>query len=510
MRDQLPKIVVVALLLVIIGVPFLLRAAESEGGVAGGAGDRLVLYTPHNEQIRYELSRGFNKWRASQGKPEIDFDWRSGGTSDLRRQTLNQFEAKARRGAEDEGIGIDLFFGGGPIEHDAFATGVKVTRNGEEVAISVAEAPTLSDELMESAFPEPLIGSERLYHADRKWIGVALASFGIVYNRDLLQMLGLEEPQTWSYLADPRYAGWVALGDPAHSGSIGATYDAILRRMGWPEGWALLRRVFANSRYFTAGASKVPVDVSAGEAAAGMCIDFYGRFQAEAVGGTRVGYVDPPQMTAITADPITMLRGAPNRAVAEEFVGWLLSPQAQRLWQRKVGTEGGPERFELRRQPIRQDLYTLEEKANWTDSEIAPFATAAPYSPAGPSFYRMVAPVTHAMAIDIHADLAAAWRAIQRTSDTHANLPEMLRLFDAMPAELRIAWADRELEGAWQHVIEDDRHPRHAEAVATLKAFQASTRELAGNHDLLLEKRVEWTHFFRENYRQIVALSEAE
>src|SRR5690606_9298033 len=98
-----------------------------------------------------------------------------------------------------------------------------------------------------------------------------------------------------------------------------------------------MRRIYANARYFTASAGKVPVDVSAGEAAAGMCIDFFGRYQAGAIGGDRVGYVDPAFMTAVTADPISILRGAPNETIAHEFVRWLITPPAQRLWQARLG-----------------------------------------------------------------------------------------------------------------------------------------------------------------------------
>ena len=45
----------------------------------------------------------------------------------------------------------------------------------------------------------------------------------------------------------------------------------------------LLMRIGANSRYFTDASTKIAIDVAAGEAAAGMTIDFYGRFQSEVV-----------------------------------------------------------------------------------------------------------------------------------------------------------------------------------------------------------------------------------
>ncbi len=54
------------------------------------------------------------------------------------------------------------------------------------------------------------------------------------------------------------------------------------------EAMRLFRRLGANARYFTDQSTKIALDVASGDAAAGMCIDYYGRFQAEAAaaGGT--------------------------------------------------------------------------------------------------------------------------------------------------------------------------------------------------------------------------------
>jgi len=338
MNEQLPRIVIIVLLLLVVLVPLLLRDATGEAMEFDQPPEgTLLIMSPHNEQIRFEFTRAFNRRRQQQGKPPVNIDWRSsGGTSDLRKQTLAQFESLARRGAEDSGIGIDLFFGGGDYEHNQLARGITISRDGEDVRISATVPIQLPENLLNDAFPEPFIGSERLYHPEGYWYGTALSSFGIVYNLDVLDMLALEEPTTWADLADPGYRNWLALADPAHSGSIAVTLETILRRLGWEEGWAVLRRLHANARYFSSSATKVPVDVSAGEAAAGLCIDFFGRFQAGAVanpdGSSRIGYVDPAYMTAITADPISLLRGAPNEALAMAFIEWSLSRESQRFW----------------------------------------------------------------------------------------------------------------------------------------------------------------------------------
>lgn len=511
-KEHLSKIIIVALLVAVVGVPFLLRPASvaSDANVS----EKLIIITPHNEQIRYEIETAFNAWRVEQQMQPIAFDWRAmGGTADLRKIVLSRFEAAANEWAEEQGIGIDLFFGGGDFEHNKLAQGVAIERNGERVRIPASVPASLPEGLLEQAFEQPTIGGERLYHPERYWVGVVVSSFGIVYNRDLVRMLELPaEPTTWADLASPRYRGWVALADPGHSGSIAATYNAILRRQGWHEGWRTLRRTFANSRYFTSSSSKVPVDVSAGEAAAGMCIDFYGRFQAGAIGGNRVGYVDPPFMTATTADPISVLRGAPHRELAEQFVAWLLSKEAQALWQRKKGEVGGPRKFELRRQPARRDLYDdADEVAKWTDPQVNPFAMSRPLPEAMPDYYPMVAPVAHAMAIDIHDDLVAAWQAIQRMPMDDPRRAQMEALFDEMPEELTIRWPDDELARLWLAAVETPGHPRGADAAKVLEGFAAG---LAGSYysknaaDRLASDRLKWTQFFRKRYREIVAMGE--
>ncbi|MFW6059056.1 MAG: ABC transporter substrate-binding protein [Phycisphaeraceae bacterium] len=509
MREHLSKIVIVALLVIVVGLPFALRPAIPADEVADADAETLIVFTPHNEQIRHEFARAFNAWRTGQDKAPVRFDWRAGGgTSDLRRIVISQLEAKAEEGREDEGVGGDLFFGGGEYEHDKLAQGVTVTRKGKQVHIPAIVPIELPDGMLKDVFPQPTIGGERLYHPDHYWYAAVVSSFGIIYNRDVLDMLNLPAPRTWSDLQSAAYFGWIALSDPAHSGSIGATYNTILRRHGWTEGWRLLRRTFANASYFTSSASQIPVDISAGEGAAGMCIDFYGRFQAGAVGEDRVGYVDPQHMTATTADPIAVLRGAPNHELAREFLIWTLSKPAQRLWQRKIDAPDGPHQYELRRQPVRRDLYDdAQETQHWTDPNVDPFAAAKPIPEAMPDYYLMVAPVSHAMAIDVHDDLVAAWRTIQRTPRDDPRRAEMLRLFDAMPQELRVTWPDAHLAESWPQAIASSSHARHEEAASVLAEFNAHlAREFYGNPSNLLDHRLKWTRFFRSNYRKIVAL----
>ncbi|MBI1337413.1 MAG: extracellular solute-binding protein [Phycisphaera sp.] len=514
MSDKWIKIVVVLLLALIVGVPLAMRHSDASNATDSAPGDRLVIITPHNEQIRFEFARAFNEYRVSKGQGPVAFDWRAlGGTSDLRKMVLAAYEAEAKRAHEDHrpvhGVGFDLFFGGGEYEHNVLARGIDLAKvTGEKGNLSVTVPIDMPESLLYSAFPEPDIGGARLYHPEFRWVGAALSSFGIVYNRDLLAMLKLPEPTTWSDLTSPDYLNQVALSDPGHSGSIGATYEAILRREGWTDGWKMLRRVFANSRYFTASSAKVPVDISSGEAAAGMCIDFYGRYQSGAIvnpggGEPRVGYVDPKYMTSVNADPISILLGAPHEKIAHEFVLWLLTPEAQGLWQKRLGVDGGPVKFELRRLPVRQDMYSPRYMKEWTD-QVNPWDYAKAFPDGMPYYYAMVTPVSHALGIDVHDGLVAAWEAILNTKDPRKK-EELLALFDAMPDELTLPPPPGWVSAA--DALRNDNHPMHQKAVEAEAAFEKSLSVRYSRYkdaDKLTTDRVRWSIFFAEQYREVV------
>jgi len=194
--------------------------------------------------------------------------------------------------------------------------------------------------------------------------------------------------------------------------------------------------------------------------------------------------------------------------LAREFVAWLVTAEAQRLWQRRLGEEGGPTTFELRRQPIRHDLFLPSETKLWSDPQIAPFTASTPMPAGMPGFYRAIAPMAHAMAIDVHEDLVGAWRAINVTPDSDPRKAQMLALFDAMPPELALVWPSEQAGQQWRPAVRDPNHPMHDEVAGALSQLSRSISAIVKDKDLGLKKRLEWTLFFRDNYRQIMAMAE--
>ena len=334
---------------------------------------------------------------------------------------------------------IDLFFGGGDYDHTkAFGEGLTVApwpTNALPAGLFIAEDGT---ELIPAS-----IGGETWRTAT--FFGNAVSTFGICYNLDRLRDLGITNaPRQWSDLADARYFRQVGLADPTKSGSFAKAFELIIHQQcydavradgfsdddisrhesairaaklpagempdgvpaayqaaveeGWLNGIRLVQRIGANARYFTDSASKVPIDVSSGNAAAGLAIDFYGRFQAQSSAGPdgreHMAFVTPEGGSGSSCDPISLLRGAPHRETAVRFMEFLLSDDGQKLWTYRPGTPGGPEKFALRRIPIRRTFYPSENPTlqaaheehlrhaadNLADPRINPYAIAQTFT----------------------------------------------------------------------------------------------------------------------------------
>lgn len=439
----------------LLGVPLLVPGRDDDR--AGSDADRtLIIISPHNEQIRYEFSRAFERWHKDKFGEAVAVIWnRPGGTSEIRRMLEAQYRA-ALRDNRPVGGSADLVMGGGSYEFDRLKRPLVEDVNGEQRSTTITTPVEFDQQWLDQVYGENRIVNGSLYDPDHYWFGTALSGFGIVFNRSVLRELELNDPVVWSDLCDPKLRGWLALVNPAQSGSITTAFDTILQRMGWQDGWAILRRCGANARYFSATSIKPPLDVSQGDAAAGISIDFYGRYQSQSVknagGGDRIGYIDPPGLTTIDADPIAMLNGARDPELAKRFIEFCLSEEAQALWQYpSVDTSGqqlGPDRFELRRLPIRRSMFEPPHFEHLID-QVNPFAIGTPIEHPDSNYRDFAAVLFAAMAMDCHKELIEAWNVIvEHPAYPHASadkvvtaddiddpqLKRMLELFDAMPS----------------------------------------------------------------------------
>ncbi len=458
-----------ALPVVLIALPFALRPPPQPEPAR-----QVIVITPHGEAIRTEFSAAFAAWARRELHQEVGIDWRTpGGTGDILRYLDDRFseanaarlgrrstsfnDPKAATGdadrtaflASNDSVGIDVFFGGGEFPYRQQANKGYLVDGGIQ-----REHP---EWFSPSVIPRELSG-ERMYDQQGRYYGACISAFGIAVHHD--RLAGLIPPgpiETWRDLAEPRLAGAVVVADPTRSGAIATAFERVLQselaqaaadpdkptaeelERGWNAGWDILRRIAANAAWVSDGASKAVRAVARGDAAAGMCIDFHARAESEwstiSSGATRLSFVVPRAGTSLSADPIALLRGSPNRDLGVAFIRFVLSEDGQRLWNYRVGEPGGPQRYALRRLPIRMDLYADQHRQHMSDATVDPFADAARFTYRGKltgPLYSLIAPLAKGAIFDPRDELQAAWAAICSAGGPQ-RVPQAAAAFARLP-----------------------------------------------------------------------------
>ena len=498
--------------------------------------DVLMILTPHAESIKSEFERAFQRYYYERTGRNIAIDWRSpGGTSDIVRYINDRYEAAFRHLWESAGqtwnaevaegfrnprvtpdaaphataaararkmflesrtsIGIDLFFGGGTYDHSNQA------RKGYAVDGGVQ---TRHPEWFRPEIIPEVWSGETIYDPAGGYYGVCLATFGICVNPDRLKQGRLPMPKRWDDLGRPEFFNLLALADPTKSGSINKCFEVILQQCmaeaarrdpvngpasGWRDGMNLIRRMTANSRTISDSAGKVTREVASGSAAAGMAIDFYALSESQyadfQTGGksVRIVYIPPQGGSSVSADPVQLLRGAPHPEEAKMFLDFLLSPEGQRIWEYRAGTPGGPEKYTLRRPPVRRDLYLGAHRQFMADPDYNPYDATGDFQYRGEwtgRYFHLIRVLIRTTMFDAADELKEAWRAILAAGGPEAA-PEAMR------------------------TLEEEIVP-YAEAARAAAGLSPSAER---SMDDVIALRREWTRRAIEHYRRAAELARA-
>src|SRR5688572_28928882 len=191
-----PRTIILICLALILGVPLLVRPGRAPIVHAADALP-LIIITPHNEQIRYDFGRAFDQWHHQRYGRRVNVIFNvPGGTSEIRIMLEAQFTSAFEAGQEPGGD-ADLVFGGGTYEHGRLKRGVRVNVDGVERNEPITQPLDFTDAWLGQIYGENRIGDDPLYDPDKHWFGTALSGFGIVFNRDLLGELEIDQPNHW-------------------------------------------------------------------------------------------------------------------------------------------------------------------------------------------------------------------------------------------------------------------------------------------------------------------------
>ncbi len=394
--DACMKVLRRSMLLIVCLVGFVGCVPEAKETVAEESKPalKLTIISPHSERIRQSFAEAFSDWYQAKHDRTVRIDWIVRGTPQCVEYIEDLFAGRDSGGALPV---PDLMFGGGINYHAALA------ERGRCFAMELGDAV--------AGIPGEVNGLPTR-DAQNQWVATGLSSFGILYNAADCKARGIAAPKTWSDLASPQYAGWLAIANPNSSGSARQCMMLILQQEGWNQGWGTLMRILANARALDSSSTRAHDQIESGVMLAGFAVNFDGLRRAKDFPG-KLAYINPEDGTAVTPDLVSIIKTASDSSLAQEFVRFCLSDEGQATWSVAGQGRDGADRT-LYHYPIKPETY--KANAGKMAVEDNPFERdfgirvdrelAAEQSSA-------LVPLTQAVVEENHILLQQVWAAIQ-------------------------------------------------------------------------------------------------
>jgi iron(III) transport system substrate-binding protein len=271
-----------------------LSCGAGAGCSAEGGRTKLMVYSPHGKELLAHYEAGFEK-----DNPDIDVEW----------VELGSHEILDRVRAERDKPQADVWFGA-PSE-----------------LFDRAAAEGLLDTITPSwaaAVPE------NARDMGNRWFGTYLTPEVIAYNTRFVP--DSVAPVDWKDVGEPKWRDRVVIRDPVASGTMRAIFGAILQRSvsetgKTDSGWALLRRLDANTREYTPTPAAMYEKLKSGEG----WITLYNMPDIAALASDSsapVKYTLPISGTPVLVDAIGMIKGSANRTFAMRYIEFVASQEA--------------------------------------------------------------------------------------------------------------------------------------------------------------------------------------
>ncbi|TCJ11657.1 extracellular solute-binding protein [Parasulfuritortus cantonensis] len=319
--------------------------------------------------------------------------------------------------------GVDVYWAASPRVFSALARAGRLQKLGLDT----------------TGLPDRL-GNAPLADPDGYYRCTEMAGYGFVVNPDALAGLGLAAPADWSDLADPRYAGRIALPIPARVGFAPPMVEIVLQAWGWQAGWALWSEIAGNAVLLDRNSTFVTDEVASGRLLVGLSIDF---FVASAIANgvpVRFAY---PRHGGINPAQVAIPAAAPDPAGGRAFAAFVLSDAGQRLL-------GHPD---IRKLPVRPAVYA-ELPAGYYNPFAAAGLGAFDYDgDSARTRLALSAALFEQTFVADHAAHAALWQRVHAAEAAGKAVAAARRALATVPLD-EAAAADPALRGLFQGRLE--------------------------------------------------------
>lgn len=279
----------VARMIGVMAATLMAAACDAKGGRTV-----ITVYSPHGKTLLSHYEREFER-----ENPDIDIKWVELGSNEI----LERLRAERVRPQ------VDVWFG----------------------APSEIFARAASEGLLDTITPT-WAGSVPADARDPAgyWYGTYLTPEVIAYNRK--QVPDSEAPREWNDVTDAKWRDRVVIRDPMSSGTMRAIFASIMQQSiastgKTDSGWALLRRLDANTKEYTATPDAMYEQLTRGDA----WISLYNMPDIAGLAlrpNSTVTYVVPNAGTPVLVDGIALVANSDNRTFGMRYIEFVTSREA--------------------------------------------------------------------------------------------------------------------------------------------------------------------------------------
>ncbi len=191
------------------------------------------------------------------------------------------------------------------------------------IADSVTMEALKAQGLLEAYLSPEATGYEAaLYDPEGYYYGTKLITTGIAYHQQ-----APIKPSSWKDLTRPEVKNMVTMPSPLYSGAALIHLSTLTNN---PElGWQYYADLKQNGVMPQGGNGAVVSALAAGNQAYGVLVDYMA--YREKAKGAPIEFLFPKEGVSLVTEPVAMLKDAPNKVAAKQFIDFVLSKEGQEL-----------------------------------------------------------------------------------------------------------------------------------------------------------------------------------
>lgn len=159
--------------------------------------------------------------------------------------------------------------------------------------------------------------------------GFYTSAIGFGFNTELLRKKKLAEPKCWADLVKPEYKGEIEISHPASSGTAYTILAGLVQQMGEDAAFDYLKKLHRNVTSYTRSGQAQAPNVAKGEVSIGVSFIF--GFEKWRYDKYPVKTAAPCEGTSYEVGGIALVKGARNKANAQRYYDFLMSPAGQAI-----------------------------------------------------------------------------------------------------------------------------------------------------------------------------------